>query len=219
MLYRAQTPPPSADNHVLLPCLLLLLSCRVCYVCHRLTTAGHATPRPALRCASPDTRDTMLLWWVRQGVFRMPQPGDQQSGVEASCGAALKDVLIRVFRHSNSELFKPWRQQLHQALDTMGATAAAASVNRHLDRQAARWEQPAGTGGKARPTGPVWRHTPSRTLSVLVTFAWQTAQRTVLQAANSTTVVGGCQLLRPHSESRTGRQELAKQQHSNHTRA
>lgn len=75
-----------------------------------------------------------------QGLFKAPKPDVQQSGVEASCGAALKDILVRVYRSSNSEAVKPWRQQLHQALETMGAEAAAASALRHLERQAARWD-------------------------------------------------------------------------------
>lgn len=77
-----------------------------------------------------------MLWL--QKVFTVPKPDDQQSGVQASCGAALKDVLVRVYR-SNSEASKPWIQQLHQALQLMGADAAAASAHRHLERQAVRW--------------------------------------------------------------------------------
>lgn len=81
-----------------------------------------------------------------QGVYSVPKPGDGQSGIDASCGSALKDVLVRVYR-SNSEPTKPWQQRLRQALETMGAEAAAASAQRHLDRAAARWDYTLGVTG------------------------------------------------------------------------
>lgn len=86
-------------------------------------------------------------------VFKVPKADDQQSGIEASCGAALKDVLVRLYR-SNSEPCKPWIQQLHQALQVMGADAAAESAARHLQRQAARWgERQRGSWDGARAVG------------------------------------------------------------------
>lgn len=83
-------------------------------------------------------RPQRCMFMSPQGLYKMPKPDDGQSGVEASCGSALKDILVRVYR-SNSEASKPWRQQLSQALVQMGAEAAAASAQRHLDRQAVRW--------------------------------------------------------------------------------
>lgn len=75
----------------------------------------------------------------QQGVFKAPRADEQQSGVSASCGAALQDALVRLYRSSSSEAAKPWRQKLHAALVALGAEAAAASALRHLERQAVRW--------------------------------------------------------------------------------
>lgn len=76
---------------------------------------------------------------TQQGVFKAPRADEQQSGVSASCGAALQDALVRLYRSSSSEAAKPWRQKLHAALVALGAEAAAASALRHLERQAVRW--------------------------------------------------------------------------------
>lgn len=176
----ACTFPDPIDNRFPLPCLLRVaaccpllcrvLSCGPCLVCDCYRIARVMVRLVCgMPCCAVHMAVTSPLW--RQGVFKLPQPGDGQSGVEASCGAALKDVLIRVFRHSNSELFKPWRQQLLQALEAMGASAAAASVNRHLDRQAARWEGPTGNRGAWRRRRGLHRAlVHSGTLSVLVTL-------------------------------------------------
>lgn len=102
----------------------------------------------------------------------MPKPGDGQSGIDASCGSALKDILVRVYR-SNSEPTKPWQQRLRQALETMGAEAAAASAQRHLDRAAARCD-----------------HTLGHTFDVTGMAAWQGA--TCIQSRIPTTCHSSC---------------------------
>lgn len=108
-----------------------------------------------------------------QRVFSVPKPGDGQSGVEASCGSALKDILIRVYR-SGSEPIKTWQQRLRQALEAMGAEAAAASAQRHLDRAAARCEPDS-----------------SDTSRVVMLMGWEGTVRVISASKASSMLVGG----------------------------
>ncbi|KAF8072491.1 hypothetical protein HT031_000150 [Scenedesmus sp. PABB004] len=98
----------------------------------RLPRPGAA--RPGRRRATPDPA---RIPPARQGVLKAPAPGDGQSGVAASCGAALRDVLARLLR-GNAEPLRPWQARLDGALRAMGADAVADSAQRHIERQAAR---------------------------------------------------------------------------------
>jgi hypothetical protein len=57
---------------------------------------------------------------------------------QASVGLTAKDVTQRLLR-SAAPATTPWRSRLADALRAMGATAAADSALRHLERHDARW--------------------------------------------------------------------------------
>jgi hypothetical protein len=77
------------------------------------------------------------LFKPAQAIFKVPVPGDGQSCIAASCGAALKDMLARIMR-SNTEASRRWQWKLETALRGIGADAVADSALRHIERAAAR---------------------------------------------------------------------------------
>jgi hypothetical protein len=76
-----------------------------------------------------------------QVVFKAPAADDGQPGVAASCGATLRDVLLRLLRGcSGSAAARPWAGQLEAALRAMGAGATADAGRKYLDKMATRWD-------------------------------------------------------------------------------
>lgn len=80
-----------------------------------------------------------LLALANKAVFKAPALDDGQSGVQASCGSTLRDVLNRVLRSSGSSGgAKAWVQQLDEGLRAMRAGAMADAAHKYLDKLAAR---------------------------------------------------------------------------------